>query len=61
MIRGNSVSKWHKVASDEIWFFHAGTPAEQFLLFDNGAREQRILGVDILKGERPQSIIPAKT
>lgn len=67
MIRGNfmnggsSVSKWHKVVSDEIWFFHAGSTAEQFLLFDHGTREKRILGADILKGEIPQSIIPAGT
>ncbi len=61
MIRGDSVSKWHKVASDEIWFFHVGSSAEQFLIFEDGKREKRILGADILKGEIPQSIIPAGT
>jgi predicted cupin superfamily sugar epimerase len=56
-----SVSAWHKVASDEIWLYQAGVPARQLLLFDNGSWEERIIGPDLGKGERPQSVIPAGT
>lgn len=55
---GKQVSKWHKVASDEIWFYHAGTPAQQILLFPDGHWELHIIGPDLKAGQRPQSIIP---
>lgn len=56
-----TVSKWHKVASDEIWHYHAGTSVVQILLFEDGHVEKHIIGANLKEGERPQSIIPAGT
>jgi uncharacterized protein len=61
MLRGQGRSAWHKVASDEIWLYHAGTPAIQLLLFPDGHWEERHIGPDMLAGETPQSLIPAGT
>ncbi len=61
MMRGADISRWHKVASDEIWLYHAGTPAAQLLLFPDGSFERRVIGPDVLAGQRPQSLIPAGT
>jgi len=61
MLTGKTISDWHKVASDEIWLYHAGVPARQLLLFPDGNWEERIIGPDILSGEVPQSLIPAGT
>jgi predicted cupin superfamily sugar epimerase len=59
LLKHESVSTWHKVSSDEIWCYHAGEPAVQLLLFPDGAWEKRVIGPDVLNGERPQSLIPA--
>lgn len=58
----DSVSRFHYVdGSDEIWMYHAGSPAIQILLFQDGTWEKRIIGPSILEGQRPQSVIPANT
>lgn len=59
LMRAGEISRWHQVASDEIWFYHAGSPARQLLLFPDGSWEERIIGADIASGQRPQSVIPA--
>ena len=61
MLRGNEISRWHMVKSDEIWMYHAGSPAIQLLLLPDGTFEERIVGPDVLGGEFPQSLIPAWT
>lgn len=55
------VSAWHKVDSDEIWVYHGGSPAEQFLIFPGGRTEKRIIGGGLENGQLPQSVIPAGT
>ena len=62
LLDDKSVSRFHLLSgADEIWFYHAGSPAVQILLFPDGHWEKTIIGPDILKGQRPQSIIPAGT
>ena len=61
LLRGNEVSRWHMVKSDEIWMYHAGSPAVQLLLLPDGTFEERIVGPDVLGGEFPQSLVPAWT
>ncbi len=51
-------SHWHRVDASEIWFWHAGSPLELSLSSDGKTTERRILGSDIVAGERPQIIIP---
>lgn len=53
------ISAWHKVAADEIWYYHGGSPAAQLLIYPDGNIEKRIIGVDIQAGQIPQSVIPA--
>ncbi|MFA7184846.1 MAG: cupin domain-containing protein [Victivallales bacterium] len=53
------ISAWHKVASDEIWVYHCGSPAVQFLIFPDGRLEKRIIGCELENGQLPQSVIPA--
>ena len=55
------VSPWHKVAADEIWYYHGGSPAVQLLIYPDGKMEKRIIGMDIQSGQCPQSVIPAGT
>ncbi|MGC2655862.1 MAG: cupin domain-containing protein [Mycobacterium sp.] len=53
-------SAWHTVRSAEMWLHHRGSP----LLLDIGAERSDAvtseLGSDILAGERPQLLVPAR-
>ncbi len=60
-LQGNDRSAWHRLKSDEIWFYHAGSAAIQLLLFPDGRFEERHIGVNFECKERPQGIIPAGT
>lgn len=59
LLRGREISRWHKLKCDEVWMYHAGTPAVQLLLFPNGKWEERRIGPDIGGGETPQSVVPS--
>ena len=52
-------SAWHRVAHDELWFYHGGSPLRLKRITPGGQHTEAILGVDVLKGERPQILIPA--
>lgn len=55
-------SVWHRVRSDELWFWHAGQPLVLTLGGDGPrpeATERRVLGGDVLAGARPQVLVPA--
>jgi predicted cupin superfamily sugar epimerase len=49
---------WHQVALDEVWHFYDGAPLTLYLLSEQGL-ESVMLGRDVVRGERPQVIIPA--
>lgn len=58
MLEGNDKSRFHRIKSDELWFFHQGQHIE-ILIIKNGNLETLILGDDITKGQLPQASIPA--
>lgn len=53
-------SALHRIAQDELWFFHAGDPVEhvQFGGEVDTAQVTR-LGADVLASETPQLLVPA--
>lgn len=59
LIEQQSFALWHRVDADELWFWHAGAPA----LIETGAGpdadDSHLIGPNIVKGERPQLIIPS--
>ena len=52
-------SAFHRVRSDEVWHHYAGDVLELHSIDARGAHERRLLGVDLVWGERPQIVIPA--
>jgi predicted cupin superfamily sugar epimerase len=60
LLRSEDVSAFHRLKSDELWFFHLGSPVEVVFLTETGA-ESRVLGTDFEKGEHLQLVIPANT
>lgn len=62
LLANGQLSSWHKLnSSDEIWYFHAGSPVLQMLIFPDGSSTERVVGSDIADGHEPQSLIPAGT
>lgn len=60
LLENEDKSYFHKIESDELWFFHQGNPLE-IISIQNNNIVTTILGNDIENGEQPQAIIPART
>ncbi|MBL9200284.1 MAG: cupin domain-containing protein [Opitutaceae bacterium] len=58
IITAENFSALHRLATDELWFFHAGGPLELLLLHPGGRSEIVIIGPDVLGGQRPQACVP---
>lgn len=54
-------SKFHKIASDEIWLYQQGAPVAIHLLLEDGTHKIEVLGQEINNGQQLQVIIPAGT
>lgn len=54
-------SRFHKIASDELWLYHLGAPVAIHQLLSDGSLKTDILGSDIVKGQQLQVLIPAGT
>lgn len=59
LLKDTDKSHFHKVYSDELWFFHQGEPLEIFMITDDGKIEMKTLGNRLDLGEEPQVIINA--
>jgi predicted cupin superfamily sugar epimerase len=58
LLEGKNKSHFHRILSDEIWFFHEGDTLE-ILVLRNDSVECLLLGKDIAQGEAWQVVIPA--
>jgi predicted cupin superfamily sugar epimerase len=62
LLEADQTSKWHRVASAELWLHHRGSALE-LLLAGTGPRPGEpgrvLLGVDVAAGQRPQVLVPA--
>lgn len=58
LLRSGEVSRFHRIKSDELWFFHAGCPLTVHSLGQNGHTQQRV-GLNIRNGESPQVLVKA--
>jgi uncharacterized protein len=57
----DSFSALHRLDATEVWHHYLGDPLHVVLLHADGTHEVRVLGTDLLHGERPQLIIEAGT
>lgn len=60
LLENDNKSHFHKIKSDELWFYHDGNTLEIYVLHPHGL-EIIYLGKDLEKGESLQAIIPANT
>jgi len=58
LLTADTFSAMHRLQTDEIFHFYSGDPVEMLQLWPDGSGRIITLGVDFLKGERPQVIVP---
>ncbi|WP_059173073.1 cupin domain-containing protein [Bacillus sp. FJAT-27445] len=61
LLRSGEVSHFHRLKSDELWYFHAGDSLSVHMIHENGEYEEVLLGLDLEKGEVPQLLVPKNT
>lgn len=60
LLRGSDYSAWHRIRSDELWHFHAGTPLDVHVLTDDGELVTHRLGNPLEHaGAVFQAMVPA--
>jgi hypothetical protein len=59
LLAAGEESRWHRVKdATEIWLHHAGGPLELRLSADGKDRDVVHLGANLVRGERPQAVVP---
>lgn len=58
LLQTDEVSHFHRLKSDEIWYFHSGMPLTIYMISPEGELICKQLGVNISKGESPQVLVP---
>lgn len=56
-----SCSCMHRLTTDEIWYHHSGPAVKLLMVYADGSSEVKLLGQDLLRGERPQIMVPRGT
>lgn len=59
LLSGNEVSKFHRLASDELWYYHDGSSLTIHMINPKGEHIRSFLGMNVEKGELPQVIVRA--
>lgn len=58
LLRTGKVSNFHRLKSDEMWYFHSGNPLTIYIITPEGELITKKLGLNISKGETPQVLVP---
>ncbi|ASN05878.1 cupin domain-containing protein [Virgibacillus necropolis] len=57
LLRSHDVSHFHRLKSDELWYYHAGSPLTIHIIDENGKYKEIKLGLNFDKGEVPQALV----
>lgn len=60
LLTSDNVSRFHRIKSDELWFYHGGSSLIVHTLGENGHTETKV-GFDFTNGEVPQFLVPKDT
>lgn len=61
LLKSGQVSHFHRLQSDEVWYYHAGSALTIHMIDENGVYRQQKLGLQIENGELPQLVVPKHT
>lgn len=60
LLTSENVSRFHRIKSDELWYFHQGSTVSVHTLDENGHTVHK-LGNDFSNGEQPYLLVKANT
>jgi predicted cupin superfamily sugar epimerase len=58
LLRDGEVSNFHRLKSDEMWYYHSGSPLTIYMISPEGELITEQLGLNIENGEKPQVLVP---
>ncbi|MFC4798746.1 cupin domain-containing protein [Neobacillus sp. GCM10023253] len=58
VLTSDDVSHFHRLKSDELWYFHGGSSLTIHIIHENGEYEEIRLGLNFNNGEVPQALVP---
>lgn len=61
LLTTESVSNFHRLNSDEIWYFHTGGAAKIHFIDKQGAHSEHLIGSDLESDQSFQVVIPKET
>jgi predicted cupin superfamily sugar epimerase len=61
LLRSDDISRFHRLRSDELWYFHYGSSFRIIIIDQEGHKQTKLLGPRIEKAEHMQVLIPAGT
>lgn len=60
LITSGNFSAFHRIKSDEMWHFYAGSPLTVHVIKKDGTYTELNIGLDLIKGQLPQAVVPAE-
>jgi uncharacterized protein len=60
LLKSGACSRLHRLRSDELWYFHAGSPLTISVIDSAGMAAHHRLGADCRNGEALQCAVPAE-
>ena len=61
LLRSGDISRFHRLRSDEVWYYHYGSNVKIILIDQQGRKYTKLLGPRPERAEQPQVIVPAGT
>ncbi|MGO1433913.1 MAG: cupin domain-containing protein [Ruoffia tabacinasalis] len=61
LLTDSNPSRFHRLTSDEIWYYHYGNPLTVHMITPEGEYQKVYLGTDIEKGQVLQAVVPKNT
>lgn len=58
LLRDDEISSFHRLKSDEMWYYHSGSPLTIYMISPEGELITKELGLNIENGEKPQILVP---
>jgi uncharacterized protein len=61
LLRSNDISHFHRLKSDELWYYHGGSSLTIHVIDESGEYKEMKLGLNLEKGEVPQVLVSKNT
>ncbi|MFO1446265.1 cupin domain-containing protein [Bacillus sp. Bva_UNVM-123] len=61
LLRSQDISHFHRLKSNELWYYHGGSSLTIHVIDENGEYNEMKLGLDLENGEQPQVLVRKNT